>query len=233
MYLAGQRVAGRGYNHYLGTVPLPLPLNEGDLIRLVKRLRTGDTSVINMIVGSHIRLATQIVGRYHATVSHVSVNDMVGVALLALTQGTRRAMHKLVNNTITPYLVTAIHSALAKFIAEDFVVRIPQQTQSDYGYALPQQHTELLKDAYGNADTVISIVCLDELLDLSCTSSIDREIIKQRRRGRTDAEIASIVGLCRATVRNLRMAIYERFCRLEQESEHGREEEPCTMVQGL
>lgn len=221
MYLSNRRVVGRGYEHFLGTLSLPLPLGEGELHRLVCRLKIGDSTVINVIVESHIRLMTQIVGRYFAITNHYDqVNDLVGVALLSLTKAVHRAQKNLKDTNITPYLVNAVHSGLAKFIAEDYIVRIPQQTQSDYGYMMPQIKVDSTIDPPSNDDIVISKIILQDLLDHCCTGTIDRAIIKYRSNGFTDDEISNIVGLSRATVRRMRIELHNRFLRLEQESQN-------------
>lgn len=212
MYLAGKHIPARGFQHFLGTLNLKKQIPPTELIDLVHRLKTGDTNALKIIIEGHMRLCMQIVGRYLTYFKYDLADDLVGEALLGLTETVHRAVTKLRDDYITPYIVASVHSCLSRFLRENKTVRVPARSQRHYkiGQVIISELTEESNIKQLEPDIFDAIEFYD-LLDKACKTSVDREILRLRCKLFSDEEISKSIGLSRSTVAKLRLAIEQRL----------------------
>jgi len=217
MYLGGVKARGRGVVFdFFRTATLPQRLTESKLEALVVRLRQGDTGVMDDIVKGHMRLAMQIVSRYHAKIGIVDLcEDLLGEAFLALVHGCRAAQTRLVDNNITPYLISKVHSAISNYLANAKTISIPRTTYNKYNGMLKPPKVEPLQDKASNQD-IVSEVIGEELSLRCCTNPMQRDILQRRLSGESDMDIARVAGVSRSTITRLRQQIGENLTALRK-----------------
>ena len=118
-----------GYASYLsGTLDYreSEPLAPDRLDALVTRLRGGDGSVAEEIIKGHYRMVAAIVG--DRVRSKRRLDDVMGAALLALTESVHNAATALYNNNITYYITSNVKYAIKDEIANCHVLRMPGRT---------------------------------------------------------------------------------------------------------
>lgn len=207
MRLAHKRVRGRGFDHPFGDRELPKAIEPSTLTTLVTMLRSGDLTVANRIAEGHMRLAMSIVSRYLASYNcSRQLDDLVSVAMLAVVQAVRRAATNLVDDNITPFIVSAIHSAISNFLTEDSVIYQPHSAERTR-HVIENE----LPDVATVGSDVTSEIILWDLLHSACCNSVDREIVRLRGKGFGDSDVAQAVGLSRACITKMRHAIETRF----------------------
>jgi len=211
VYLAGRHIPATSYHHYLGKVKLPFHIPEKELYPLVRRLRLGDLTVANKIIEGHIRLAMQVVGRYLTVLqSRGRKDDLVSEAMLAVSEAVHRAVNKLKDNKITPFIVANIHSKLALYIAEDRVVVVPYITLRRKG-DIKLIHPVGLSNNIAATKSWMHGIELRDILENCCVNPIEKELIRLRAKKLTDDEISQSIGMSRPAVVRMRHQIEKRF----------------------
>lgn len=202
----------RSYSHYYGSVDLPKPIPEKELIVLVHQLRNG-IDVTEQIAHGHMRLAMQIVGRYIFKLGTDKLADeLVGVAMLAVVRAVKDAARKLRDNNITPYIVARIHNDIGTYLVEDKLIRIPMK--SFYRHKLKGKEREEFYEVEHKEPSPLSLMILEEDVAAICTNSVDREILRMRIKGATDAEIGRVIGLSQPAILKRRVALQQKWTKL-------------------
>jgi DNA-directed RNA polymerase specialized sigma subunit len=216
MYLGGVKARGRGINYeFFNTRTLPTRIEPTILESLVLRLRKGDITVISQIVDGHIRIAMQIVSRYHARLGRIDLcEDMLSEAFVAIVKGCRDAHAKLTDNNITPFLISKIHSAISDFIDRAKTIAVPPSTYRFNGTLAPE--FEELQDVQSR-DNVLNTLIGAELYSRICVTKMQQELVSLRDAGYSDYDIAKVFGVSRVTVTRLRNDIGSKLRELIRE----------------
>jgi len=153
----------------------------------------------------------------HATVGLVkAVNQMAGIP-----DKDREAIPPVEMTTPNPtaFLGSYIFFYLGRLIEQESTIRIPNRTRQDRkkrgkDLFIPTKE-ESIDDNYvfqqeGLIDPRTLVDLVDELMGC-CETQTERSMIQHRIEGRSDQDIADILGVPRATVNLMRRQIYERF----------------------
>jgi RNA polymerase sigma factor (sigma-70 family) len=210
------------YKHPLGEVDLPKALAPQELELLVVKLRAGDQTAKKPIIDSHYRLVLSIVGNYTIPQRH-RLDDIVSVALLELVE-TVEAHAKLIDNNITPYIVSRVCHAINLYIDQDKVIRVPKTTRNRNGLTAPKitsldaiaskERKEETRDKDYNKLAAPSYKALDKVwehLESVLENDTERKIIELKLKGLNGAEIAKAVGLSESRVSTIKNEIQRRF----------------------
>lgn len=147
-------------------------------------------------------------------------DDLKSAGYVAVVEAVRSMVGAYVENpNATGFISQKIYFALGQLIDSEQGIRVPGQTYRKKKAAgkeirvplrdgtLEVEHT-LQKE--GTADPR-SMVDLRDELDGCCESDVDRDIIRLREEGLSDADIAERLGIPKTTTYMLRRAIYARF----------------------
>lgn len=201
MYLIKGKVKGISIRNPFGR-ELPEPMEPEKLDLLVSRLRAGDASVCHTIIEHHLRLTLDICAKY-ARLIPSKVDDMVGHACLTLAKTVTTEI-PLVDNNITPYLVSRIHGALSDFVRRDSVV--PHRKDSTI------KPLDSLKGHTPTRRGQQDMIALSDLIEHCVHTPEEEKVIGLRREGYKDPEIANILGISTSSVNALKNRVYRRFC---------------------
>ena len=194
MYLGGKRVKGKSLK--TGLTDLGSKLNDDELAELVRRLKNGE-SVENKILRGHIRLILQVSGRYVSYFPNKE-DDIVGVALLAATEGVKKARKDMQEpNNISGWIVRSVHYGISHFLKTDDTIQLPRWIKEKGGYKwLPKvvtlddidydKYQQTSKSPYDQVHEIISKTSLSEL---------EHEIIHKVLAGWKITEIAEDMGV--------------------------------------
>ncbi len=191
------------------------------------QLGSGSEVVRNTIIMSHLGLTLQIIGRY---VEHYAskTDDLIGVAMVSLTESVEKFDRVKHNNNITGYIVSNLHGHLANFITEDKTVKVSrrecQKKVAEYKETGVPNETRtyslehcLQSDESGSKDLVVAaITCYDIYeSDTELTEIINRVgftrfqnlVYTGLMRGDDESEIAKRSGKSRQSVNKVKMEI--------------------------
>lgn len=234
------RMASKSFKSYLGSQNLPQPLPKDQLNDLVIKLCHEDkrAHVMGAIIKGHIRLASQIAGRYMWKHPH-KTEDIVAAAMHGLVQAVEWAPERLHDHNITPYIVTTIHRFISEYLERDHLVRIPRDTYKKrlltHKY-LPitfpidprkeddeenYEHDTIgsLEPSVYDVDKPIEFDDLCNRLDLNYE---ERKIINLRVKGYDHEEIAQIIGKKRQWVGFVLGKLQERYIKIFGESPYSK-----------
>lgn len=208
MYLFRKKIKGKSINHPLGNLPnLPKNVDPNYLNTLLDQLKSGNKYVIDEILRSHIRLAINIASQY-AILMPYKTNDLVSEAMLTIINCCQNPSE--IEN-LSAYLISKIHSALARFIDEDNIIKIPTSTL--YRKKLKNLTRVSIQD-YTKATRLQDI---REMIDAAIKTEQERLIINLRAQSYVDKEISEIIGLSVSRIGQIRQEVYERYEKLEKQ----------------
>lgn len=240
------RMASKSFKSFLGSQNLPQPLPEDTLTDLVIKLCHGDSTntfgtdhadkrphVMGAIIKGHIRLASQIAGRYmwkHPLKSE----DIVSAAMFGLVQAVEWAPERLRDHNITPYIVTTIHRFISEYLERDHLVRIPRNEYSKRLQANkyipiifdidPKEDDEENReyDTVGSFDPPVydtdKPIEFEDLCDRLELTYEERRIIDLRVKGYTQQEVGEIIGKKRQWIGFVLEKLQERYIKIFGES---------------
>lgn len=216
---------------------LPQKLDKAVLEELVTELRKPLFSldrkreIRNKIVNGHMRLGMYIAARYAFKYKSKSPGDIIGEMSLALIEAVDRAAYKLTDNNITPFISSAIHSALMTFIEEDRIVKVPGRSIRHYNKInfikldkFPRQ-IEMIDQGYNSEDELLSseyvvipqteddhsVMEIQEILDQVTFNVTEKKIVELRAEGCTFEEIGPKVGYGKSYIETILLDIKNRF----------------------
>jgi hypothetical protein len=236
MYLGHRKVKGRGYKSGITQEQIPAQIEPVILVGLVQQLRAGNPHVVKEIIGGHIGLVIQIVGRYVVYFPH-KAEDMTGVALLATVEAVRLFEFCGTNDDITPYIVSNVHGKLANFLKEDSTVRMTQYGMKKViddaklrellpSDLLPMCHSldavkesrhkepKQYKDIMGQCaitDHSPSNLEIEEIVDKVNFSRFEFMVFKFLMEGWTEADIARQMSYTRGRINQVKGVIIEKL----------------------
>lgn len=203
MYLGNRKAKTKGYEHYLGSQNLPVP--EKDISQIVQDYRDGNSHLRDFLVNNHMRLAMDIVGRYHGK-GYQDVDELVSVAMLAVVDAVDKAAERLHDNNITGYVVSNIHYAIYQHLAEDSTIRVPKRSQ-ERGHSVKVSSLEQEPPQSDLRNRLI----YDEMKERMCKTRSDREVLDLTEKGYNDVEIAKLLQVPRLTIYKIKMKMKGRL----------------------
>lgn len=211
----------------------PHQLTDAELLDCVIKLkRRTNEELIQKVILHHRPMAFKIAAiksRQHAS---NRTEDIKSAAMYGLTQGVRwicPGHNRLEDYNISPYLASCCYSFISKFIEYDRVIRVPHSSlrwrESDFdGHdGIPvllvgqvrqddDQHRDLLSEgAEVQQPTAEPQALVNELMGRICTNPTERKILDLRMEGRTEKEIAYLVGLCYQRVAQILLKIKQAY----------------------
>ena len=207
------------------------PLPEPELWNLVSKLRSGDWSVAELIVESHLKLTTSIASEYAVYFPRLE-DDLVAESWLLVVEAVNSAANKLYDDNITPYINSTVRRGLCKFLymvsenaqstVSDRKQRILESGGSDEDVkelyrSVFNRHEPLVFDTDEGRQT-IEIECrnnhnvaLREIIRLLPTNLLQTRVLELRSQGYTFQEIAEKTGFCLRTVNKAIHDMEDRF----------------------
>ena len=206
-------VKGISVKHPLSSTPERV--SEEQLAVLVPRLRAGDTSAHEEIILGHVHLAISIAGRYARSSPH-NVDDLISESIYGIIYAVKTAAEKLVDDSITPWIISCCHRFIIRYLSRDSVVRIPYQTlwaRYKRGLRTNVATTRSITDHDIASRSREPSLEIRELIDFSAETEVDRQIVFLRAQGYKDKEIGERIGISAASVTRMRANIRARFKR--------------------
>ncbi len=215
------------------------PIDPALLESLVARLRTRDFSVCSEIIAGHLRMVMAIVG--DKVRSKRKVDDVVGAALLALTQAVHDAPDALYDNNITYYITTMVKYAIKDELGRDHTVRAPARTvryriakgdkfedivpgecveigedvpHADQGEEPVKKRGSFLPFHIPAAKPICESAEFKEAIAKAVTTPMEQAIVNLRAEGYNYEEIGIKVGLSTPRIGQIVPIIEERFSRI-------------------
>ncbi len=215
---------------------IPRKIDEGRLAYLTSRIRNGDITPNEReeLGRSFIRLALKVASSYAAR-KPSKADDYSSAALFGIAYALDKAQEKLIDDNITGWVIVNIRRFIRRFYETDHMVRTPSTTYhraKAEGRQLNSQSVFVvdnreLNAGEGTKTSVLyqrvrvrpsgSIFELKEMLQLSARDDRDRNILKLRSEGYTDAEIAERMEISTTYVQRKRTEIESRFDKLDKE----------------
>lgn len=190
------------------------PLDRSILYELTMRLRGGDTDAIKPIIESHLKLATRIAGQYvhHSSNEH----EMLSAALEAIFDGCLNVMNgkPILNDDITGYLVSMVHTRCHRRHCENHLIRIPLSTLIAASKQGKHVQNILLQDfQYACTKTYKTPNIREEreYILSCCETSREITIIRLKEQRYTNTEIAETIGVTKACVGQTLNRIHVRY----------------------
>lgn len=133
MNLRQRKIVNYAFDHFFSKIDLPAPPTKEELDSLVPNLINGSLEARDEIVLKHIRLISEISGRYVASIHSTRLADeFISSALLAtvtVVEKIRLGIKKMYDNNITGVIVEAVHSAISKTLEQTPIISVPGSTR--------------------------------------------------------------------------------------------------------
>lgn len=176
------------------------------VINMLERIREGSLSR-DVLIEGHLPLAMSKVHMALETWPSLMylADDMASEAFLAVVESVDKMIVTEVEEPYpTAYIGTSIVNRLLRLIKEEGTIRIPRTSDAKVRVVGEATESQLMT----NGETTFE---LDNLLGFLCQDDMDREIIRLRKKGFTDREIAVQLKRSRSWVSKRRKALYQRY----------------------
>lgn len=216
MILSHRTIRPISVNHPLGKDPsIPFKIEPERLLELVKKLRSGDESVIEEIVRGHIRLAIHIACRYTRLAPNKG-EVLISEAFYGIMHAINN-VSKMVDDNITPWITSNIHRFVYKFLSTDFLVPVPISTIRLKKLQKTPLFIRSVEDIaqHEPSITVSMIVEVKELIMKAVVTENEKIFVEMRIDGFQDTEIAARLNVTESCIANYRNNIRERYERLK------------------
>lgn len=216
---------------------LPAPLDPTILEALVVRLRTGDLSVKNEIIGGHMRLGMSATAKYSRRYPFLR-DDLIGASMFGICQAVDWAATKLYDNNITPYIYRTCDRFIRDMVEARNPIRIPRRTflaltdDGDMFVPLVQAITHIDDDGnyYDEYDKLSEVsgtieehpMLFAEMLESLLLSARDRTLIDMLLEDWTQTEIAEHLGVSKMYITQMKQQIGERIRHYQKRIENAR-----------
>jgi DNA-directed RNA polymerase specialized sigma24 family protein len=119
----------------------------------------------------------------------------------------------------TGFMSMWIHREIGELLDYESAIRVPKRSylrkkKADAEFEVPTKEASIdadyTLDKDGDRDPRSMVDFFDEIIGC-CETQIEEQIVKHRVEGRTDAEIAVILGLPKTTTYMMRRDVYDRF----------------------
>ncbi len=185
MYLYKNRIRGRSVNVQ---IPYTSKVSDEQIENLASRLRGGDNSVVEEIVKAHVQLIAKIAGQYQG-----NPDESFAIGLLAAVETCSHA-DQMYDNRITGFIVSRVHTALKQHQRQRIKQSVEKQVHADKVCTHP-----------------FGLVDVDECLEKSVMSTLEKGVLSLLRQGFTESESAKQLGVSQMTVNRAKANIEERF----------------------
>jgi len=183
---------------------------DSEKLDLLSKVRKNDRAAIDKMILCHIRLAISIVGRF-VSINNFNhyINDLDSAAMEAVTVAVNQvAAGKMTNHdNITGYIIIYVNQFITAAAARSLAVYTPRNRKirnfKSLYLEIPDKDSQLCSQEFELWDTIESLI----------NNDIEKEILKLRRDGRTDLEIAELTGLSRLRVLRIRRSLSQRYQR--------------------
>lgn len=187
---------------------------------LYDRVATGDIVARDRLIEANIGLVHTRVRAFLTSFPKLRYlrNDMIAAGLLALTKACERMRLEgpVTGRNPTGYIYVCVSNAIGHLVERE-ISTVPDRTQRlarQKGHALrAPRHV-----SFGDRDIPDCREMVESetmaAIDAACQTDLDRTIVRMRREGHSDQDIADATDIARATIWVLRREIYARF--LEQ-----------------
>ena len=196
-------------------------LDSDDLLPLIKRLKEGDNTAIKPIILGHVKIAVRIAGQY---VRHPSSDqEMVSTAMEALIDGCYKILNgKKIDDNLTGYLISLIHSRCNRRSCEDHVIRIPVASlikANKEGRLIIKPVIEELQPVVSRR---VNLFDLKELIYSCCITASDQVIIRLREQYYSNVEISKLLSLSNVRVGQVVQEVEVRYKQKIKDMEHAK-----------
>ena len=187
-------------------------LDDVEKLKLLKRVREGDSEAVEKMILGHVRLAFSIVNRYVNSFPYF-VDDLKSAAMMGIVI----AVNKIAENSmaahdnVTGYIVINVNYAIRREIQNSFVIRTPRGkkvvSMTDLTQCnLVKRHSQPSSQLYEIWDAVDSLT----------EDQLEKQILELRSEGHTDNKVADFLGLSRSSVTRIRKNLFEKYRRKEE-----------------
>lgn len=194
-------MAERTLAHFLSLVfpnkELPSALPPEELEVLVKRLCSGDDTVKEKIIHTHLRLAIKLANNFARFQTETDV--YTSTALYALTVAVNRFPKVAKDSNITAYIISEIGWQLRHQALQEKGIQLPPSTyhkrrkeKRRFELTVPLLHEEQVEDKRSSFKYCLEI---RELFELACTTERDQKILALYLQGYTMLEIGEKINL--------------------------------------
>ncbi len=187
-------------------------LDDEEKLKLLKRVRVGNSEAIEKMILGHIRLAFSIVSRYVNSFPYF-VDDLKSAAIM----GVVIAVNKIAKNSmdshdnVTGYIVINVNYVIRREIQNNLAIQSPRNKKvllvtSGVSWNVRTRHSQLSSQLYEIWDSVDSLT----------EDQLEKQILELRSEGHTDNEVAEFLGLSRSSVTRIRKNLFEKYRRKEE-----------------
>lgn len=191
--LRNRTVKTTKYSHWLSD-QMPPRMQESDKEHLLRGLRQGNRESRILIIEGHMRLASDIVGRYRTVLPNVNTDELLSCAFEAVVTAVDRAVD-LRHDNITAYITSYIHNYVQRYGIDPYS---SPHGRLKHEYTIPDSRSHEIAEE-------IEAVTRDDT---------DAVIIEMLGRGNTQEEIAKHLQISQPAVakriRRLRERLLER-----------------------
>lgn len=211
----------------------PHQLTDIELLDCVIKLkkRTNE-ELIQKVILHHRPMAFKIAAVISKRHARSRADDIKSAAMHGLTQGVRWVCpghNRLDDHNISPYLASCCYSFISQFIEYDRVIRVPHSSLKwregdiDGHDGIPvllvgqakqddERHRDLLSEGIEvQQSTAEPQALVDELMQRICKTPMERRILDLRMEGRSQKEIAYLVGLAYQRIAQVLLNIKEAY----------------------
>lgn len=199
---------------------LPKGLSEDELLIITSQFKVGDLSNREKFILAYTRLVIQKALSFIRNTNHA--DDIINVALMALSEVPGEVQSKLIDFNIIGYTLSRVRTKVIDYIRKDYVIACDHRylelklTQCPMG-RVDTKNTHLLDESINNVSMNEPVVDERSLKDLretiySCVKTdLDKIVLTYLEQGYTQREISKILG-CSTTKINVTIkALEERF----------------------
>lgn len=224
MMLSGKKVCTYPISHPLAKLT-PKRIDEARLNELVIRFRNGDVSqdIKDEIILGHVHYAIHVAARY-AYFFPRREEVFVSEAIYGIIYAVDKFLERTEGNIITPWIVSCCHRFVADFLCKDFVIPIKKMEAykrrraklristtlvsiEKVKFEETQNRSPVKKEQYSTYD----LHDLREMIQLSTSTKVEKEIVQLRIKGYNDREIGEQLGYVGKYITRLRDNIRTKF----------------------
>ena len=198
----------------------PFTTAENDAV--YQRLVSGDESARNELIEGNMALVIHRVDAYLHRAPQMAYyrDDMISAGIVGLCEVVDRMQKKgpVTSPKPTGWITKGIDCCISRLADESNTIVVPKMTQArarSEGKPIRPPRTVSDKALVYRDDSEISgnaaATELQEEILACCEDDTDRQIVRMRSDGHTDAEIAASLGLSAMTISRRRRVVFERF----------------------
>ena len=198
---------------YFDEQSLPPPLEDDVRESLVAQLSDASTKVeaVEKLILSNLRLAVAITAEYVID-AHSVQDELLGVALLKLTEAVNRYGEKKRESSLTGYIVSYMRGGIINFLTSRSLVRMPHRTVQDRRTKgktvnLPKVVGAIVDHGVPHHFQLDTI----EMLKACLTTRNERLVTFFRLQGCNDPEIGVKIGRSYQRVHQIRTTIKQKI----------------------